>query len=221
MTSGMNDIGMTNKKEWRRNSTVHEMVTAKSKEASGRCEWSHMDWRWSHTMPEQQKTAPAPRSISGSSQLLFDAAEDPDICFGSFACVVCALLPGHVCQYFLQYLLRSNVGDSRSGQTLLTMRKTRRKKKESSWRRNYASVADSSDKVNEVLDVQASRGQILSYTEQQAKELYPGLTIVSLGAIKEGKPNGVVSARVLFDGNNGNSQQAHQAPRPGERPQCR
>ena len=37
-------------------------------------------------MPEQQKTAPAPRSISGSSQLLFDAAEDPDICFGSFAC---------------------------------------------------------------------------------------------------------------------------------------
>ena len=64
-------------------------------------------------------------------------------------------------------------------------------------------MADLSDKVNEVLDVQASRGQILSYTEQQAKEPYPGLTIVSLGAIKEGKPNGVVSARVLFDGNNG------------------
>ena len=72
-----------------------------------------------------------------------------------------------------------------------------------SWRRNFSSVAKFSDQVRDVLDDHSRRGQILKLTEQEAHRQYPDKAVAALGANQKNKPNGVVSARVLFDGSNG------------------
>ena len=71
------------------------------------------------------------------------------------------------------------------------------------WRRNYSTLDDLSEQVTTVLEDQAERGQVLRLTEEEARKKYPHLVIASLGANRKDKPNGVVSARVLFDGSNG------------------
>ena len=71
------------------------------------------------------------------------------------------------------------------------------------WRRNYASVSELTDKVLAVMEDQAERGQVLKFTEREARERYPNLVVASLGANRKDKPGGVVSARVLFDGTHG------------------
>ena len=43
----------------------------------------------------------------------------------------------------------------------------------------------------------------MRYSEREARELYPNLTVASLGAIRKEKPGGVITARVLFDGTHG------------------
>ena len=50
---------------------------------------------------------------------------------------------------------------------------------------------------------QTSRGQLIKLSEDEAKARYPNLVIASLGANREDKPNGEISARVFFDGTNG------------------
>ena len=72
---------------------------------------------------------------------------------------------------------------------------------ESSWRANYSTPAALADKVTEVLDDQAERGQVLKLSE--ARSLYPNLVVASLGANRKDNRNGVVTARVLFDGTTG------------------
>ena len=74
---------------------------------------------------------------------------------------------------------------------------------ESVWRRNYSFVEKLSDKVLDVLQDQEKRGQVLRYSEREARELYPNLTVASLGAIRKEKPGSVITARVLFDGTHG------------------
>ena len=59
------------------------------------------------------------------------------------------------------------------------------------------------DKVEAVLDDQAGRGQVLKLSEAEARARFPDLVVASLGAQRKDKPNGVVSARVLFDGTHG------------------
>ena len=59
------------------------------------------------------------------------------------------------------------------------------------------------DKVKDVLDDQSERGQVLKLSEREARIQYPDLVVAALGANKKEKPNGVISARVLFDGSNG------------------
>ena len=59
------------------------------------------------------------------------------------------------------------------------------------------------DKVIAVLQDQAARGQVLKHSETEARELFPGLVVASLGAQRKEKPGGEVTARVLFDGTNG------------------
>ena len=71
------------------------------------------------------------------------------------------------------------------------------------WRQNYSTLAEHADKVIEVMEDQASRGQVLKLTTQEARQRFPNVTIASLGANRKDKPGGVVSARVLFDGTNG------------------
>ena len=45
------------------------------------------------------------------------------------------------------------------------------------WRRNYASVSELTDKVLAVMEDQAERGQVLKFTEQEARERYPNLVV--------------------------------------------
>ena len=54
--------------------------------------------------------------------------------------------------------------------------------REHTWRRNYASLDDLSDKVIEVLEDQTRRDQIIKLTEADAKSQYPNLVVASLGA---------------------------------------
>ena len=74
---------------------------------------------------------------------------------------------------------------------------------EAIWKRNYSSLTEFSDKVLSVMEDQASRGQVLKLTEAEARSRFPNLVVASLGAQRKDKPNGVVSARVLFDGTHG------------------
>ena len=71
------------------------------------------------------------------------------------------------------------------------------------WRRNYASVSELTDKVLAVMEDQAERGQVLKFTEREARERYPNLVVASLAVIRKDKAGGVVTARVLFDGTHG------------------
>ena len=74
---------------------------------------------------------------------------------------------------------------------------------EAVWRSNYASLGPLVDKVREVLDDQATRGQVVKLSEKEAKKRYPSLVVASLGAQRQDKKNGTYTARVLFDGTNG------------------
>ena len=71
------------------------------------------------------------------------------------------------------------------------------------WRRNYASLATFEEQVLEVMHDQASRGQLLVYSEAEARRIYPDLVIASLGAQRKEKPGGKITARVLFGGTHG------------------
>ena len=71
------------------------------------------------------------------------------------------------------------------------------------WRRNYASLEQWKEQVLEVMHDQASRRQMLVLPEAEARRRYPDLVVASLGAIRKDKPNGEVTARVLFDGTHG------------------
>ena len=55
----------------------------------------------------------------------------------------------------------------------------------------------------EVMHDQASRGQLLVYSEAEARRINPDLVIASLGAQRKEKPGGKITARVLFDGTHG------------------
>ena len=57
---------------------------------------------------------------------------------------------------------------------------------------NHASVAGLSEEVVDVLADHAGWGQVLFFSETEAKARYSDLTIASLGAIKKEKPNEVV-----------------------------
>ena len=71
------------------------------------------------------------------------------------------------------------------------------------WRRNFSSLDQWKDKALEVLHDQSARGQVLILPEHEARRRYPDLVVASLGAICKDKPNGEVTARVLFDGTHG------------------
>ena len=66
------------------------------------------------------------------------------------------------------------------------------------WRQNY--LEEHTDKVLEVMVDQASRGQVLQLSEEEARKRFPNLTAALLGAQRKEKPGGVITARVLFDG---------------------
>ena len=58
--------------------------------------------------------------------------------------------------------------------------------------------------MEEVLRDQAGRGQVLIMPEAEARIRFPNLVDGILGAQRKQKPGGVTSARVLYDGTNGN-----------------
>ena len=73
------------------------------------------------------------------------------------------------------------------------------------WRQNCSSLEAYTDKVLEVMHDQANRGQVLglSLSEEEAKTMFPILTVASLGAQRKEKAGGAITARVLFDGTHG------------------
>ena len=72
------------------------------------------------------------------------------------------------------------------------------------WNKNYSTLSSFRAEVEEVLRDQAGRGQVLILPEVEARNRFPNLVVASLGAQRKEKPGGIVSARVLFDGTNGN-----------------
>ena len=71
------------------------------------------------------------------------------------------------------------------------------------WRRNYSTLQAFEEQVLEVMHDQASRGQVITMTEAEAKNRFPYLVIASLGAQRKEKLGGKITARVLFDGKHG------------------
>ena len=78
-------------------------------------------------------------------------------------------------------------------------------------------LAELSDKVVDVLEDLARKGQIIKLTEADAKSQYPNLVIASLGANRKDNSSGEVSARVLFDGTHGPSLSTRARTRNQER----
>ena len=72
------------------------------------------------------------------------------------------------------------------------------------WNKNYSTLLSFRAEVEEVLRDQANRGQVLIFPEAEARSRFPNLVVASLGAQKKEKSGGAISARVLFDGTNGN-----------------
>ena len=71
------------------------------------------------------------------------------------------------------------------------------------WRSNYPTVSELAEKVEEVLQDQVKRRQVVELSEEDARRQYPGLVIASLGANRKEKSDGTITARVLHDGSNG------------------
>ena len=143
-------------------------------------------------------------------ELLLNGSEDPEVAMGDFASGV-RVGPGVRMPRLpkrrwklqgqsdpLDYLEDAVVGDP-------------------DWRRIYSTLDDLSEQVTTVLEDQAERGQVLRLTEEETRKNYPHLVIASLGANRKDKPNGVVSARVLFDGSNGISDNRRTCIRDQER----
>ena len=74
-----------------------------------------------------------------------------------------------------------------------------------SWKSSDASVAELADKVQDVFDDQCKGGQVLKLAEHEARTECQVLVVAALGVIRKDKPNGVVTARVVFDGSNGSA----------------
>ena len=72
------------------------------------------------------------------------------------------------------------------------------------WNKNYSTLSSFRAEVEDVLRDHAGRGQVLILPEAEARNRFPNLVVASTSAQKKEKPGGVVSARVLFDGTNGN-----------------
>ena len=72
------------------------------------------------------------------------------------------------------------------------------------WNKNYSTLLSFRAEVEEVLHDQSGRRQVLIMPEAEAKNRFPNLVVASLGAQWKEKPGGIIFARVLFDGTNGN-----------------
>ena len=62
---------------------------------------------------------------------------------------------------------------------------------EAVWRQNYSSLEEHTDKVLRVMVDQASRGQVLQLSEEEARKRFPNLTVALFGAQRKEKPGGV------------------------------
>jgi hypothetical protein len=76
---------------------------------------------------------------------------------------------------------------------------------EGAWLSNYASALEHSNEVEAILEDQVTRGQVFALSEEEAKKKYgKNLQVAALGAvIKETKPDGSVTVRVVHDVTNG------------------
>ena len=132
-------------------------------------------------------------------QLLLDVAQDPEVSIGSFAGGVRVGLG--VRMPWLPALYRPKRKRKLPAQSDPLDCLEEAIEGDQVWRRNHSTAAEHSQTA--VLEDQAERGQVLRLSEEEARKKYPHLVIASLGVNRKDKPNGVVSARVLFDGSIG------------------
>ena len=60
---------------------------------------------------------------------------------------------------------------------------------DSAWRDNYSSAEDHSREVDEILEEQVRKGQVLALSEKEARQRYgKELQVASLGAVVKGSP---------------------------------
>ena len=133
--------------------------------------------------------------------LLLRASEDPDVHLGGFA-------KGVKCRARHEDAEKSVAVSSEewsleSQRDPMNWQEGEEKQSESPWRQNYASLVGFADKVEAAFEDQAGRGQVLKFKEAEARARFPDLVVASQGAQRKDKPNGAVSARVLFDGTHG------------------
>ena len=131
-------------------------------------------------------------------QSLLEAVGDPEVSVGDFAAGV-RVGPGVMLPRFPPLYRRKRkwrLPEQAGPRDYLDEHKVAA----SAWQQNYKSLEPLEDKVLAVLEDQHTRGQLLKYTEEEARAQYPDLVVASLGAQKMDKPGGVVTARVLFDG---------------------
>ena len=76
---------------------------------------------------------------------------------------------------------------------------------EGKWRNNYSSAVNFASEVEEALEEQARRGQILITSEESARSKYGArLTVAALGAIEKGtREDGTTEIRIVHDGTHG------------------
>ena len=142
------------------------------------------------------------RSTSDSwSCCWLDASGDPEVGLGSFSQGVrigvgarLARLPAHYKRKKKWRLAsqsdpRDNLDDKAGA--------------EGGWRSNNASIDELADKVEEVMEDQPRRVQVIKLSESEARSQFPDMVVASPGAQRKEKAGGVVAARVLFDGTHG------------------
>ena len=133
-------------------------------------------------------------------ELLLEASGDPEVGLGMFARGV-RVGPGvRLPRLPALYAKKKRWLLSRGFRKIQTWRTTTKIR---SGAANYSSLEPLSDKVREVLEDHANRGQVLKLSEDEARKRYPNLVVASLGAQRKDKKDGSYTARVLFDGTNG------------------
>ncbi len=86
------------------------------------------------------------------------------------------------------------------------------------WRDNYTSVKAHSHLIAKQLEDHVKRGLAISLTPEAARLRFPGLTVVSLGAVaKIDTPSQPEDLRLVMDGTHGVSLNSHTKPRDQDR----
>ena len=133
-------------------------------------------------------------------ELLLDASGDPEVVLGSFS--QCVRIGVGARLHRLPALYKRKKKWRLASQSDPHDYLDDKAGADCAWRSNYALIDEVADKVEEVMEDQARRGQVIRLSESEARSQFPDLVVASPGAQRKEKA-GVVTARVLFDRTHG------------------